>query len=40
MPGHYDDKKKKEPGMPNHVGLIEKLGKRAGKKGTGKQNGS
>ena len=38
MPGHYDDKKKKKkPGMPNHVGLIEKLGKRAGKTGTGKQ---
>ena len=37
MPGHYDDKKKKKPGLPNHVGLIEKLGKRAGKTGTGKQ---
>jgi len=38
MPGHYDDKKKKKkPGMPNHVGLVEKLGKRAGKTGTGKQ---
>ena len=36
MPGHYDDKKKKKkPGMPNHVGLVEKLGKRAGKTGTG-----
>ena len=37
MPGHYDEKKKKKPGMPNHVGLVEKLGKKAGKKGTGKQ---
>ncbi len=37
MPGHYDDKKKKKPGMPSHVGLIEKLGKKAGKTGTGKQ---
>ena len=42
MPGHYDNtsfgkKKKKKPGMPNHVGLVEKLGKRAGKTGTGKQ---
>ena len=39
MPGHYEDekKKKKKPGMPNHVGLVEKLGKRAGKSGTGKQ---
>ena len=36
MPGHYDDKKKK-PGMPSHVGLVEKLGKKAGKTGTGKQ---
>ena len=36
MPGHYDDKKKKKKsGMPNHVGLVEKLGKRAGKTGTG-----
>ena len=23
--------------MPSHVGLVEKLGKKAGKKGTGKQ---
>ena len=38
MPGHYgDEKKKKKPGMPNHVGLVEKLGKRACKTGTGKQ---
>ena len=32
-----DYHKKKKPGMPNHVGLVEKLGKRAGKTGTGKQ---
>tara|TARA_A100001011_G_scaffold162969_1_gene171530 strand:+ start:1188 stop:1352 length:165 start_codon:yes stop_codon:yes gene_type:complete len=40
MPGHYGDtpkKKKKKPGMPNHVGLVQKLGQRAGKTGTGKQ---
>ena len=36
MPGHYGDKEKKKK-MPSHVGLVEKLGKRAGKTGTGKQ---
>tara|TARA_B100001248_G_C27271615_1_gene403371 strand:+ start:659 stop:814 length:156 start_codon:yes stop_codon:yes gene_type:complete len=37
MPGHYGDDKKKKKQMPNHVGLVGKLGKRAGKTGTGKQ---
>ena len=37
MPGHYGDDKKKKKKMPNHVGLVEKLGKKSGKKGTGKQ---
>ena len=37
MPGHYEDDKKKKKKMPNHVGLVEKLGKKAGKSGTGKQ---
>ena len=36
MPGHYGDKEKKKK-MPSHVVLVEKLGKRAGKSGTGKQ---
>ena len=37
MPGHYGDDKKKKKKMPNHVGLVEKLGKRAGKTANGTQ---
>jgi len=36
MPGHYGDEKKKKK-MPSHVGLVQKLGQKAGKTGTGKQ---
>ena len=37
MPGHYGDDKKKKKKMPSHVGLVQKLGQKAGKTGTGKQ---
>ena len=37
MPGHSGDDKKKKKKMPSHVGLVQKLGQKAGKTGTGKQ---